>query len=124
MAESLSKTEMEERWNRAKGTIKRMRQEGETIAHRGIASGLTLTGAAIAGTARGMWGDEESGDLFVPGTEVDADAAIGTLLMAAGVVGMAGDASDYVTALGAGLAGYAAGREAEAAVKKARKAAD
>lgn len=116
---TLSKADLIARWDRAKKSAARMRQEGEAITARGLRGMLTVSGGATVGCMRGLWGDTKTGDVMIPGTEVEADAAVGTLVSLGATLGLAGEASDYAAAYGYGILAAVTAREVEGAFKKA-----
>jgi hypothetical protein len=93
-----SVTELRDRLDRARSSLKRAREEGEAIMGRAVAGFAITGGAATAGLLSGLGFDK------VPGTEIDADLAIGTLIGAAGVAGVAGKHSEFAVSFGAGMA--------------------
>jgi hypothetical protein len=92
---------------RMKGSLKRARENTKAITERSVASALTAGSGYAVGVAKNKFG--EGGKLFIPGTSVEADLAAGVVLSLAGVMGMAGDKSAELLAIGNGvLAGHLA----------------
>lgn len=116
---TLTKSDYRERWERAKKMTARMREEGQAITRRGINGMLTVSGGATVGAMRGFWGAKTTGDVLIPGTEIEADAAIGTALSLGATLGLAGDLSDFAGSYGYGMLAAVSAREVEAAIRKA-----
>lgn len=109
MAESI--VELREKLSRARNSIKRAREEGEGIATRAVNFTLSVgTGAGI-GFFDGKYGKTNSFGVKkarLPGTDIELDAAVATVGGLLGASGMAGDASDEITAMAGGAGAIAA----------------
>lgn len=93
---------------RLQATAKRHKEALALSAERGMAAGLGVAGGAAVGAARHYLGDS-NGEIKIPGTEIDADAVAGAALIALGISGVGGKASESCLALGTGvMAGYLA----------------
>jgi hypothetical protein len=103
----VSKGQLASTVERMKGTVKRARETTKAITERSVASALTAGSGYAVGVAKNKFG--EGGKLLIPGTSVEADLAVGVVLSMAGVMGMAGDKSPELLAVGNGiLAGHLA----------------
>jgi hypothetical protein len=94
-SEALAKTQ--EQLQRAQGLIRRMKEKGEEIGQRIALTTLTMGGGAAAGLARVYQPD-------LPIIEMPTDLTIGGGLALFGCLGVAGDWSDELCALGGGMA--------------------
>jgi len=114
---STSITKLAEKYDGALTKIKRMREQGEIVATRGMRTVLIVGGGAAAGVMNGMWG--KGGEpAKVGSTKVDADLAIGVAAVAAAVTGIAGKGSDQALDFGAGLLAVATARHVERATSE------
>lgn len=119
MAEAIqqkSKSELLQTVQRLRGSMKNVREQAAQISERVVESTMTLAGGGAVGVMRG-WSDEP---LMVPGTEIPLDAAVAASALVVGITGMAGKASDMVTALGSGMGAAILALHVEKAVKEAR----
>lgn len=98
-----SKSKMAAALENARGTIKRAKAETRAITSRAVNSALTVGAGYAVGTARNALGVGEDKKLLIPGTEIEADLALGVALSLAGVVGLADDYSEELVALGSGM---------------------
>jgi len=91
-----------ERIKRLTSQLSNVREKTEAVAGRTV-NGLITVGAGFGlGMAINKLG--EDGKLLLPGTDVDAGLAGGTLLLIAGIAGLGGDKySEALSAAGAGL---------------------
>lgn len=79
---------------------------------------LGLSGAAGA-VAAGVMASELGEEPKLPGTDIDADIAVGGVLVALGAVGMAGDKwSDEVVAFGVGMMAPGIARQTKKMLQK------
>lgn len=102
-----SKGDLAQSLDRAKAIAKKAREKTKEVTERAVQSGLTAGAGYAVGLAKNKLGD--GGKLLLPGTQVEADLAAGILLTAGGVLGLAGDKSPELLAIGNGvLAGYLA----------------
>lgn len=102
-----SKGDLAASLDRAKAMAKRARETTKQVTERAVQSGLTAGAGYAVGLAKNKMG--EGGKLLLPGTQVEADLAAGILLTAGGILGLAGDKSPELLAIGNGvLAGYLA----------------
>lgn len=93
---------------RLQSAAKRHKEALQLGAERGMAAGLGVAGGAAVGAARHYLGDS-NGEIKIPGTQIDADAVAGAALIALGISGVGGKASDSCLSLGIGvMAGYMA----------------
>lgn len=104
-----SKTELAAAYTRAKATLANARKETKAITGRAVNGALTVGAGYGVGALRNKFGEGPEKKLNIPGTEIEADLAVGVVCLLTGVAGMADDKSDLLTAVGAGtLGGYAA----------------
>lgn len=104
-----SKTDIAAAYNRAMSTLKNAKEQSRAITGRAVGSVLTSGAGWGVGALRSKFGEGDGKKLFIPGTQVEADLAAGVLIVAAGVVGLAGDRSEELCAVGNGvLAGHLA----------------
>lgn len=99
---AVPKGELVKRLQSARSMIQNARKETEEITTRAMNATASVAGGALCGAMRGM--DEP---LMVPGTDINADVALGAAAIVVGVTGMAGKASDAATSFGSGLAAAA-----------------
>jgi hypothetical protein len=64
---------------------------------------LTVGAGYAVGVARNSFGTGEEKKLLIPGTEIEADLAVGVITTLAGAVGLADNYSDQLVALGSGM---------------------
>lgn len=110
---SMSLAEAKEKLDRAYARAKNITAKSEEMATRGLDYALTYGGNAAAGFMRGKWGEGADRHVYIPGTEIEVDALIGTAGTALAVLGVFGSVSSHVGAFAAGLGGYAFGRTLE-----------
>lgn len=102
-----SKSQLASTVERMKGTVKRARETTKAMTERSVASALTAGAGYGVGVLKNKLG--EDGKLLIPGTSVEADLAAGVVLSLAGIMGLAGDKSSELLAVGNGvLAGHLA----------------
>lgn len=94
---------------RAKATLKSLREEGQRVAKLGVHAGLTVVGGVGAGVLAVKMPK-------VPGTDIDSDLALGGLLCAVALADVAGDWSDELNAMGAGMLAAGVARETQKAL--------
>jgi len=103
----VSKSQLANTVERMKGTVKRARETTKAMTERSVASALTAGAGYGVGVMKKNFG--EGGKLYIPGTQVEADLAAGVVLSLAGIMGLAGDKSSELLAVGNGvLAGHLA----------------
>lgn len=92
-----------------------VKEKAEKVTGRGVLALSGAAGAAVAGVMAAELGDEPK----LPGTEVEADLAIGGVLVALGTIGIAGDKwSDELVAFGTGMMAPAIARGTKAMMQK------
>lgn len=102
-----SKGELANSLERAKAIAKKAREVTKVTTERTVQSALTYGAGYATGLARNKLGS--GGKLLIPGTPVEADLAAAVILTAAGVMGLAGEKSPELLAIGNGVgAGYMA----------------
>lgn len=95
------------------------REKAAEISERTVTAVAPVASGAIDGFMRGRWGDPaKNGDVMIPRTDIDASAALGLALVAAGVTGYAGKQSATVAAAGGGFLAAYASRLTERKMKK------
>ncbi len=93
--------------------VKKIREQGQAVAHRGIGAVATVAGGATAGLI-------ESYMPTIPSTQIETDMALGGLLTAVGVFGLVGgDVDKAITDYGAGMLAVATARGLKKALGKA-----
>lgn len=103
-----SKGDLAASLDRAKAVAKRARETTRQVTERTVQTGLAAGAGYAVGVAKNTMGGV-GGKLLLPGTQVEADLAAGIILSAGGILGLAGDKSPELLALGNGvLAGYLA----------------
>jgi hypothetical protein len=119
----LSKSDLAARWKSAQNRLARFKEQGESVAKRGMLTLSGLAGGATDGLIRGLWGDPavDGGDVNLPGTEIQAVTVLGTLASGLSAIGGLGEVSDYGTAYSIGLLAPVTSREVESAVRTAMK---
>jgi len=104
---TVTKSELAHRIDRARTIAKKARDGAKMVTERTVKSGLTWGAGYATGLAKNKMGT--GGKVFIPGTQVEADLVAAVALTAAGVVGLAGDKSEELMAIGNGIgAGYLA----------------
>jgi len=102
------------------GKIKKLKEEGQEVAGRVIHSTLTVAGGAAVGATRAWFGDKHKNyAVKLPGTEIDAELAVGLALTGAAVTGVAGKYSDHLNSLGSGMLAVLAAEQTKDAIIKA-----
>ena len=92
-----------------------VREKAEKVTGRGVLALSGAAGAAAAGVLQAELGDEPK----LPGTDVEADLAIGGVLVALGTIGMAGEKwSDELVAFGVGMMSPGIARQTAKLIKK------
>lgn len=92
-----------------------VREKAEKVTGRGVLALSGLAGAAAAGVLAAELGEEPK----LPGTDIEADMAIGGVLVALGTVGMAGDKwSDELVSFGVGMMSPAIARQTAKLIKR------
>jgi hypothetical protein len=106
-----STTELRDKLVSARNSIKRAREEAQGVATRAINFSLaTGTGGGL-GLIDAKYGEVNAFGVKkarLPGTEVEIDAAIAAIGGLLGASGMAGEASDEITAVAGGAGAVAA----------------
>lgn len=120
--ETLSKSELVEKLDRAKRAAARVRAEANSITERGVNGVLCVAGGATSGIIRGVWGDA-AGNAYWPGSEIEIGASVGTVLALGSTLGLAGKASDALAQYCFGILGGEIAFEVRDAIKllKAKK---
>ena len=108
--------ELKDQLDRARTSMKNLREQGAQVTQRAVTSGITVGGGALVGFARGKWGEGPDRKVTLLGTEIDAPLAIGLVLQGVALADMAGDYSDELNALGAGMLAVVVAHETEKAV--------
>ncbi len=108
-------TDIRDQLQRARGKIKGMRSETEAATKRIVQGTMIIAGGGAVGLMRGMWEGAT-----VPGTDVDYETAIAATLTIVGVLDGAGDYSDELGAIGAGMGAAIVAPTIEGAIKRAR----
>lgn len=104
-----SKNELVAYAQRAKSAITRAKQETKEITRRSVGVGLTAGSGYLVGALRNKYGEGEQRKMLVPGTEIEADLALGVVASLAGAIGLADEYSDVLCQVGGGtLAAYLA----------------
>lgn len=101
--EEKPKSEVVKALKRARTAIQNTREGAKAGAARAINTGLTVGSGYGVGLLRKKYGEGANNKLFIPNTEIEADLAAGVLLSLGGIVGIAGDKSDSVAAVGGGI---------------------
>lgn len=92
-----------------------VREKAEKVTGRGVLALSGLAGAAASGVLQAELGDEPK----LPGTDIDADMALGGACIALGTIGLAGEKwSDELVAFGVGLMSPAVARQAKSLMSK------
>lgn len=100
-----------------KNRTAKMKEKGEEMAGRVVHSTLTTAGGAAVGAMRALGGKASDGyKVYVPGTHVQADLALGMALTGASVMGIAGKYSDYANSLGSGMLAVIAAEKTQEAI--------
>lgn len=97
-----SKTELATGLARARATLANAKKEAKDITRRGANVGITGGTGFLVGLARSKYGEGADKQILIPGTEIEADLAVGILAGAAGVVGLADEYSDFLCSIGGG----------------------
>ena len=97
-----SKSELAQGLARARATLSNAKKEAKDITRRGANVGVTVGTGFAVGVARNKYGEGDVKALFIPGTEIEADLAVGALMAGLGVVGMGDEYSDFLCSAGAG----------------------
>ena len=104
-----SKSKLAASLERMQSTVKRARQETRQITSRTVNTVLTAGSGYMVGALHNHFGTGEENKVLIPGTEIEADLALGVVISLAGVVGIADDYSEEMCSVGSGiLAGYLA----------------
>jgi hypothetical protein len=104
-----SKGELAAGLQRARAALANAKENGKAITNRAISSSLTVGSGYLVGLSRKKLGQGSQKKLLVPGTEIEADLAIGVLTTLAGVAGVGDENAGHLCAIGSGtLAGYSA----------------
>ncbi len=92
-----------------------VREKAERVTGRGVLALSGLAGAAAAGVLAAELGESPK----LPGTDIEADMAIGGVLVALGTIGMAGDKwSDELVSFGVGMMAPAVARQTASLIKR------
>ena len=89
--------------SRAKNLIQKTKVEARAISGRAIDTGITVGSAYLVGKLRATRGEGADKRILIPGTDIDAELAIGSLACLAGISGLLDDKSDLVRSFGDGL---------------------
>ena len=116
MSENTKITKLLDKLDKAKAGISRAKEQGEQVIGAVTDAALTVAGGVAVGALRGYAGGPD-GNVYLPGTHVQADLAAGVLLVAAGVSGVAGKNGDKAIALGSGMLAVIAAEKTQAAIK-------
>ena len=104
-----SKEELAKAYERGKTALANARKNTKAITERAVNSALTVGAGYGVGALRNKFGEGSEKKIYIPGTEIEGDLAVGVVATLAGVAGLAEDKSDTLSAIGAGaLAGYTA----------------
>lgn len=92
-----------------------VREKAEKVTGRGVLALSGAAGAAAAGVMQAELGEEPK----IPGTDIEADLAVGGILVALGTIGMAGDKwSDELVAFGSGMMAPGIARQVKQLIQK------
>lgn len=92
-----------------------VKEKAEKVTGRGVLALSGLAGAAASGILQAEFGDEPK----LPGTDIDADMALGGVCVALGTIGLAGEKwSDELVSFGVGVMAPAVARQAKALMSK------
>lgn len=106
---SKSKSELMNGLQRARATLVNAKKETKNITRRGANTALSAGAGYGVGALRSKFGSGPNKELYIPGTEVQGDLAVGVIASLVGVAGMADEQSDLLCAFGGGvLAGHLA----------------
>lgn len=106
---SMSKHELLEVAQRAKGSLKRIRENAEGAGERLMGVMAVNGGAATSGVVRALLGDAK-GEVNIPGTEVDAMLLVGTAGQLGAIAGVFGKQSTNMAMFFGGIAAPAVER--------------
>lgn len=106
---TMSKQELLDVATRARGSLKRLRENAEGAGERMMGALALNGGAAVSGGLRALLGDDK-GNLNLPGTEVDAMLLAGTAGQLAAIAGLFGKQSTNMTMFFGGIAAPAVER--------------
>lgn len=112
---TISKTEILAKLNAARTRLKNMKMDTEDATRRAVHTTMTIGGGAIVGVMRGMGGGK------LPGTEVEYDTAVAAALAIVGILDGAGDYSDELGAVGAGMGAAIVAGPVEEAIRDMRE---
>ncbi len=93
-----------EKFQRARSQIQNMREDVERGVEMATDSVITVAGGAAAGVL-------EKKLPKLPGTDIDSKLGLGTLMVGAAALGMAGDYSRQLNSFGSGLLAVAAAEQ-------------
>jgi hypothetical protein len=116
---SMTVSELRDSLQRARATIRNLKEAGQEGIERSLQQLLMISGGASVGLMRGVWGDKTTGDVVIPGIEVEADWLIGIGLGAVAAFGVAGKASEGFNAYAGGFNAAIVAREIEQAFRTA-----
>jgi uncharacterized membrane protein len=118
MAEGSTKiTKLLDKLDKAKGHIQKAKEQGEVIAGRVSHGALTVGGGLAVGALRGYMGKpEDNYNVYLPGTKVHADLALGVLTAGAGIAGVAGKHGDMAVSFGSGILAVLVAEKTQAAI--------
>jgi hypothetical protein len=88
---------------RAKNLIQKTKVEAKQISKRALDTGITVGSAYLVGKVRAAKGEGAEKRILIPGTDIDAELAIGSLAALAGISGLLDEMSDPVRSFGDGL---------------------
>lgn len=100
-----SKTELMAGLQRARSAITNVKAEAKNITRRGVNTGVTVGSSFAVGALRNKFGEGADKELNIPGTEIEADLALGIIASLAGISGVADEYSDVLCSAGGGILG-------------------
>lgn len=109
MADSRLINKLAEKYERARGTIKRMRDEGEGVVGRTMEALSIQGGAAATGFINGVFGfiaptsAAQYPVAFIPGTQIEAAPAVGAALQLAAIANLFGKNSGFANNFAGGM---------------------
>ena len=111
----LSKTDIAKRWEAAKSTAQRYKQDAKRVARVGTSAMATTAGGAVAGALAVKYA-------FIPGTQVRTDVALGCAIIGGAMLDVFDGLDDTAVDFASGLLAVAAAREtAKYFVREAKK---
>lgn len=116
--QELSKSELAEKFQRARATLTNLKKGTEAYAERTADAVGTLAGGAIVGAIEGMSDTGES--MVIPGTEIPVAPVASFGLIAMGIMGMGGQQSRTLVNIGSGMGAAVVYSYVKDAVQKSR----